>query len=67
MLKVMKMRLEININEIQFIIHLSNIHSSILNNKHYHGIYQDRVEIVIVFSVKVILTYDSWKFRLETL
>ena len=62
----MNMRLEIHINYIPSIIHLSEIHSSIRNNKHYHGIYQNRVEMVIVFSLKVILTYNSWVFKLET-
>ena len=60
------MRLEKNINYSPSIIHLSDIHSSIRNNKHYHGIYQNGVEMVIVFSLKVILTYHSWEFRLET-
>ena len=36
----MNMRIEININYSPSIIHLSDIHSSIRNNKHYHGIYQ---------------------------
>ena len=61
------MRLEIHINYSPSIIHLSEINSSIRNNKHYHGIYQNRVEMVIVCSLKIILTYDSWEFRLETL
>ena len=60
------MRLEIHINYSPSIIHLSEIHSSIRNNKHYHGIYQNGVEMVIVCSLKVILTYNSWEFRLET-
>ena len=63
---VMNMRLEININFSPSIIHLTDMHSFILNNKHYHGIYQNRVEMVIVCSLKVILTYNSWEFQLET-
>ena len=47
-------------------INLSYIHSSIRNNDHYHGIYQNRVEMVIVYSLKVILTYNSSEFRIET-
>ena len=62
---VMKMRLEININYIPYIINLSDIHSSIQNNKHYHGIYQNRVEMVIVCSLKVILTYNIGNFELK--
>ena len=63
---VLNMRLEIHINYSPSIIHLSEIHSSIRNNKHYHGIYLNGVEMDIVCSSKVILTYNSWKFRLET-
>ena len=37
--QVLNMRLEIHINDSPFIIHLLEIHSSIRNNKHYHGIY----------------------------
>ena len=61
----MKMRLEIHIYYSPSIINLSYINSSIQNNKHYHGIYQNRVEMVIVCSLKVILTYNSWEFRIE--
>ena len=61
------MRLEIKINDSPSIIHLSDIHSSIRNNKHYHGIYQDGVEMVIVCSLKVILIDKYGEFRLETL
>ena len=62
----MNMRLEIHINYSPSIIHISYIHSSIWNNKHYHGIYQNRVEMVIVCSLKVILTYKSLEFWVET-
>ena len=64
--KLMNIILEININYNPPIIHLSYIHSSIRNSKHYHGIYQNRVEMVIVCSLKVILTYNSWEFLLDT-
>ena len=60
------MRLEVHTNYSPYIIHLSEIHSFIQNNKHYHGIYQNKVEMVIVCSLKVILTYNSWEFWLET-
>ena len=33
--------------------------------KHYHSIYQNGVEVVIVCSLKVILTYKSWEFQLK--
>ena len=62
---VLNIRLEIHINDSPFIIHLLEIHSSILNNRHYLNIYQNRVEMVTVCSLKVILTYKYWVFRLE--
>ena len=55
----------IHINYIPLIIHFLDIHFSIRNNKHHHGIYQNRVEMVIVCSLQVILTYKYWEFRLE--
>ena len=64
---IMNMRLEIKINYSPYIIHLSYMHSSIQNNKHYHGLYQNRVEMTIVCSLKVILTYKYLVFRLENL
>ena len=62
----MNMRLVININYSSIIIHLSKRHSSIRNNQYYHGIYQNRMEMVIVCSLKINLTYNSWLFQLET-
>ena len=61
----MNMKLELHINYSPSIINLSEINSSIRNNKHYRGIYQNGVEMVIICSLKVILRYNSWEFRLE--
>ena len=61
------MKLIIHINDSPSIIHLLERHSSIQNNQHYHGIYQYIVEMVIVRSLEINLTYNSWVFWLETL
>ena len=62
----MKMRLEININYIPSIIHLLEINSSILNNKHYHGMQQYSGEMVIVCSLIVTFTYKYLIFLPDT-
>ena len=55
------------INYIPLIINISDMHSSIRNNQHYHGIHQYSEEMVIVFSLIVTFTKNPLIFRPENL
>ena len=61
------MKLVIQINYSPYIIHLSEIHSSIQNTQHYHSIHQCSGEMVIVCSLIITFPYNHLIFRPDTL